>query len=202
MFLFFYGNWFSLISLIYITAPFRGSSTLLCTLSVDSINHIYIYIYIYIYFLYIHVYIVKIEYLSYCSQYSVIIMIIIITMIVIIKTLIKIIVFWFSIFCFVLFLVLFVYSSQPVHVSIISLKKDEVTEIWKISLSILKLKIRRPIKNIDSSGRAHELMTRAIVFGISIQSFLLWLPSRTDQVQVQWSAPLSIFFLFVLLMVM
>ena len=144
----------------------------------------------------------KIEYLSYCSQYSVIIMIIIITMIVIIITLIKIIVFWFSIFCFVLFLVLFVYSSQPVHESIISLKKDEVTEIWKISLSILKLKIRRPIKNIDSSGRAHELMTRAIVFGISIQSFLLWLPSRTDQVQVQWSAPLSIFFLFVLLMVM
>ena len=80
--------------------------------------------------MYIHVYIVKIEYLSYFSQYSVIIiMIIIITMIVIIITLIKIIVFWFSIFCFAMLLVLFVYSSQSVHVSIISLKKDEVREI-------------------------------------------------------------------------
>ena len=49
-------------------------------------------------------------------------------------------------------------------------------------MSISKLKIRRPIKCIDSSGRAHELLTRAIVFGISVQSFLLWLPSRTDQV--------------------
>ena len=56
-------------------------------------------------------------------------MIIIITMIVIIITLIKIIVFWFSIFCFAMLLVLLVYSSQSVHVSIISLKKDEVTEI-------------------------------------------------------------------------
>ena len=44
------------------------------------------------------------------------------------------------------------------------------------------MKIRRPIKYNDSSSRAHQLKTRATLLGTSIQSFLLWLPSRTDQV--------------------
>ena len=46
----------------------------------------------------------------------------------------------------------------------------------------MKLKIRRPIKYSDSAGRVHQLMTRVTVSRISIKLFLLWLPSRTDQV--------------------
>ena len=58
----------------------------------------------------------------------------------------------------------------------------------------MKLKIRRPIKNSDSSGRTHQLMTRANVLGISLQSFLLLLFSRTDQVPP--STTVNIYFLF------
>ena len=58
----------------------------------------------------------------------------------------------------------------------------------------MKLKIRRPIKNSDSSGRNHQLMTRANVKGNSLQSFLLLLFSRTDQVPP--STTVNIYFLF------
>ena len=61
------------------------------------------------------------------------------------------------------------------------LKSWSYSTIWKIWCSFLKLKIRRPIKYSDSSDRVHQLITRATVLGISIQSFMLWLPSRTDQ---------------------
>ena len=44
------------------------------------------------------------------------------------------------------------------------------------------MEIRRPIKYSGWSRGAHQLMTRETVSEISIQSFLLWLPSRIDQV--------------------
>ena len=61
------------------------------------------------------------------------------------------------------------------------LKSWSDSTIWKIWCSFLKLKIRRPMKYSDSSDRVHQLIIRATVLGISIQSFMLWLPSRTDQ---------------------
>ena len=61
----------------------------------------------------------------------------------------------------------------------------------------MKLKIRRPVKYSDSSSRTHQLMTRADVLGISLQSFLLLLFSRTDQVLPPTTV--NIYFLFVCL---
>ena len=58
--------------------------------------------------------------------------------------------------------------------------------------------LRRPVKNSGLSGRAHQQMMKATGFGISIQSFFLWLPSRTDQVQPPNTV--NIFFLVLLFM--
>ena len=66
----------------------------------------------------------------------------------------------------------------------ISLLKHEVTVNLKDlkDFSTLTLKIGRPIKYSNSSGMTHQLITRATVSGISIQSFLLWFHGRADQV--------------------
>ena len=44
--------------------------------------------------------------------------------------------------------------------------------------SNLRLKMRRSNNCSDSSGIVHQLMIRTVVSWISIQGFLLWLPSR------------------------
>ena len=80
----------------------------------------------------------------------------------------------------------------------LSIKGWSDSKICKTEFSILKLKIARPTK-YDSSGRAHQLMTKVTVSSISIQSLLLWLPGRTDQV----TPPITVnIFVFVLLIVM
>ena len=59
------------------------------------------------------------------------------------------------------------------------------------------LKIRRPIKYSDSSSRADLLMTRATVLGISVQSFLLWLPNRTNQVSPPTNMNIFLLLMFI-----
>ena len=96
-----------------------------------------------------------------------------------------------TLFCFLVFYIYLCYflviclfqRTMLTNTCIIyfSIKRWSDSKIWKIYFSILKLKFRRPIKYSDWSGRAHQLMPRATVSGISIQSFLLWLLSRTDQ---------------------
>ena len=61
---------------------------------------------------------------------------------------------------------------------IFSMKRRSDAKTWKIQMSILKLKIRKLINDSDSSGRAHQLMTRETVLGTSMQSFLLYLPKE------------------------
>ena len=59
------------------------------------------------------------------------------------------------------------------------------SKISKIWFSILNQKIKRPIKYSDSSGRAYQLMTRATISGISLQSCLLCLPTELIRYQSQ-----------------
>ena len=68
-------------------------------------------------------------------------------------------IFWLFIFNFPIFwLYLFIpekNANQCMH-NYFSIKRRSDSKIWKIWFSILKLKIRRPSKYIDWSGRAHQ----------------------------------------------
>ena len=80
----------------------------------------------------------------------------------------------------------------------LSITRRSNSKIWKIWLSLFKLKIRRPIKHSDSRSRVHHLITRATVSGISIQLFSLWLLSRSDQAPLSTTVNISVFCLFLL----
>ena len=58
-----------------------------------------------------------------------------------------------------------------------------------------------PKKSILNRVKVHQLMTRVTILGISIQSFLLWLFSRTDQVPLFTTVKKFYFFAFVSLFV-
>ena len=83
-------------------------------------------------------------------------------------------------FAFFSFICLFHCHFMPTNAYMVnfSIKRLSDSKILKIWFCILKLKIRRPIKYSDPSGRVHQLMIRVTVLGISIQSFLLRVTSR------------------------
>ena len=130
-------------------------------------------------FIYIYIYIVKTAYLSHWIQHNAIIIMMIIT------TRIVMIIIIMAFFIYVYLILLFLRFNANASITYSFIKKWSVSKISRIWFNILKLKIRRPIYS-DSSVN---------VWGISILTFLLWLPSRSYRFH---GPTLWIFCLFVL----